>query len=198
MHPSSFWDKILKRQKPKIAFLGSNHSINSLNSGNCQNKFYNQKLIDCSEYRYSKTGQDSDVDVCHLLLNFKNTNLIEGVLEQSYISFETNVPMKFLKVGVRTDADRNFANTDSQAVNQQTLIIKGNSRSGDLVTLGDWISNPGVPDSKPLHAETVVRRYSVKKVLLEISQNSQENTCARDSCWKVAGLVLFSSIRTEY
>ena len=106
--------------------------------------------------------------------------------------------MKFLKVGVRTDADRNFANTDSQAVNQQTLIIKGNSRSGDLVTLGDWISNPGVPDSKPLHAETVVRRYSVKKVLLEISQNSQENTCARDSCWKVAGLVLFSSIRTEY
>ena len=97
--------------------------------------------------------------------------------------------MKFLKVGVRTDANRNFANTDSQAGNQQTLIIKGNSRSGDLVTLGDWISNPGVPDSKPLHAETVVRRYSVKKVLLEISQNSQENTCARDSCWKVAGLV---------
>ena len=45
--------------------------------------------------------------------------------------------MKFLKVGVITDADRNFANTDSQAGNQQTLIIKGNSRSGDLVTLGD-------------------------------------------------------------
>ena len=29
--------------------------------------------------------------------------------------------------------------------------------------------------------ETVVRRCSVKKVLLEISQNSQENTCARVS-----------------
>ena len=29
--------------------------------------------------------------------------------------------------------------------------------------------------------ETVVRRCSVKKVFLEISQNSQENTCARDS-----------------
>ena len=28
---------------------------------------------------------------------------------------------------------------------------------------------------------TVVRRCSVKKVFLEISQNSQENTCARDS-----------------
>ena len=29
--------------------------------------------------------------------------------------------------------------------------------------------------------ETVVRRCSVKKVFVEISQNSQENTCARDS-----------------
>ena len=29
--------------------------------------------------------------------------------------------------------------------------------------------------------KAVVRRCSVKKVLLEISQNSQENTCARDS-----------------
>ena len=28
-------------------------------------------------------------------------------------------------------------------------------------------------------SEAVVRRCSVKKVLLEISQNSQENTCAR-------------------
>ena len=30
------------------------------------------------------------------------------------------------------------------------------------------------------NAEAVVRRCSVKKVFLEISQNSQENTCARD------------------
>ena len=29
--------------------------------------------------------------------------------------------------------------------------------------------------------EAVARRYSVKKVFLEISQNSQENTCARVS-----------------
>ena len=29
--------------------------------------------------------------------------------------------------------------------------------------------------------EAVVRRCSAKKVFLEISQNSQENTCARDS-----------------
>ena len=29
--------------------------------------------------------------------------------------------------------------------------------------------------------EAVVRRSSVKKMFLEISQNSQENTCARDS-----------------
>ena len=28
--------------------------------------------------------------------------------------------------------------------------------------------------------EAVIRRCSVKKVFLEISQNSQENTCARD------------------
>ena len=31
------------------------------------------------------------------------------------------------------------------------------------------------------NTEAVVRRYSVKKVFLEISQNSQENTCARGS-----------------
>ena len=30
-------------------------------------------------------------------------------------------------------------------------------------------------------SETVVQRCSVKKVLLKISQNSQENTCARVS-----------------
>ena len=31
------------------------------------------------------------------------------------------------------------------------------------------------------HTEAVARRYSVKKVFLEMSQNSQENTCARIS-----------------
>ena len=37
--------------------------------------------------------------------------------------------------------------------------------------------------------EAVSRRCSVKKVFSEISQNSRENTCARDSLNKVAGLV---------
>ena len=32
-----------------------------------------------------------------------------------------------------------------------------------------------------MYIKAVARRYSVKKVFLEISQNSQENTCARDS-----------------
>ena len=32
--------------------------------------------------------------------------------------------------------------------------------------------------------EAVVQTCSVKKVFLEISQNSQENTCARVSFWK--------------
>ena len=31
------------------------------------------------------------------------------------------------------------------------------------------------------NAEPVARRFSVKKMFLEISQNSQENTCARVS-----------------
>ena len=31
------------------------------------------------------------------------------------------------------------------------------------------------------HSEAVVQRCSVKKVFLEISQNSQQNTCARAS-----------------
>ena len=34
---------------------------------------------------------------------------------------------------------------------------------------------------KPQNIETVVQRCSVKKVYLEISQNSQEITCARAS-----------------
>ena len=37
--------------------------------------------------------------------------------------------------------------------------------------------------------ESVVQRRSVKKVFLEISQNSSENTCARVSFW---GLQLYS------
>ena len=37
--------------------------------------------------------------------------------------------------------------------------------------------------------ETVARKFLVKNVFSEISQNSQENTCARDSFFdKVAGL----------
>ena len=40
--------------------------------------------------------------------------------------------------------------------------------------------------------EAVVRRCSVEKVFLENSQNSQENTCAREpSFTKVAGLCIF-------
>ena len=37
-------------------------------------------------------------------------------------------------------------------------------------------------------AEAVSRRCSVKKMFLEISQNSQENTCVRASFFQVAGL----------
>ena len=37
-------------------------------------------------------------------------------------------------------------------------------------------------------SEAVVQRCSVKKVFLEISQNLQENTCARAFFNKVAGL----------
>ena len=40
---------------------------------------------------------------------------------------------------------------------------------------------PPVVASEKLKAETVVRRCSVKKVFLEISLNSQRNTCARVS-----------------
>ena len=42
--------------------------------------------------------------------------------------------------------------------------------------------------------EAVARRCSVKKVFLEISQNSQENTCARVSFlikWQASGLQLY-------
>ena len=43
----------------------------------------------------------------------------------------------------------------------------------------------------PIKIKAVVRGCSVKKVLLEISRNSQENTCARVSFLiKVAGLGL--------
>ena len=47
---------------------------------------------------------------------------------------------------------------------------------------------------KKLQQQAVVQRCSVKKVLLEISQNSQENTCARVSFLKklqASGLQLY-------
>ena len=44
--------------------------------------------------------------------------------------------------------------------------------------------------------EAVVRRCSVKKMLLEISQNSQENPCARVSFFnKVASLTLATLLK---
>ena len=39
-----------------------------------------------------------------------------------------------------------------------------------------------------IHTEAVVRRYSVKKLLFEILQCSEENTCARAFLKKIAGL----------
>ena len=39
--------------------------------------------------------------------------------------------------------------------------------------------------------EAVIQRCSVKKVLLEISQNSQENTCVRISFFNKAASLLF-------
>ena len=40
---------------------------------------------------------------------------------------------------------------------------------------------PAAAASEKLKAEAVVRRYSVKKVFLEVLLNSQENTCTRVS-----------------
>ena len=45
--------------------------------------------------------------------------------------------------------------------------------------------------------EAVAQRCSVKKVLLEISQNSQENTCARAFFNKDAGLKACNFIKKE-
>ena len=45
--------------------------------------------------------------------------------------------------------------------------------------------------------EAVARRRSLKKVLLEISQNSQEITCARDFFNKVTGLIKQAIIKKE-
>ena len=49
----------------------------------------------------------------------------------------------------------------------------------------DFFNNVGIPKLSEyqikLCEEAVIRRCSLKKVLLEISQNSQENTRARDS-----------------
>ena len=44
--------------------------------------------------------------------------------------------------------------------------------------------------------EAVVQRYSVKKVFLEISQNSQENTCARVS-FSIKLQAVFNFIKKE-
>ena len=42
-----------------------------------------------------------------------------------------------------------------------------------------WSNRFNKPKEKVLNREAVAQRCSVKKVLIEIQQNSQENTCAR-------------------
>ena len=49
-----------------------------------------------------------------------------------------------------------------------------------------------------LLSKAVVRRCSVKKLFLEISQNSQENTCARVSFLIKLQACVFSCIQSEY
>ena len=48
---------------------------------------------------------------------------------------------------------------------------------------------PEIMTNFELEPEAVVRRCSLKKVFLEISQNSQENACARVSLFKTLTLV---------
>ena len=49
------------------------------------------------------------------------------------------------------------------------------------VNFAKFSRTPSVAASKKLKAEAVIRRCSVKQVVLEISLNSQKNTCARVS-----------------
>ena len=56
-----------------------------------------------------------------------------------------------------------------------------NNSSAITVKFLEFISPFYGSDCSGLTTETVARRCSVKKVFLEIPQNSQENTCARDS-----------------
>ena len=51
---------------------------------------------------------------------------------------------------------------------------KGNTKTSNIKDRAFW-------KNKFISQEAVVQRCSVKKVFLEISQNSQENTCARVS-----------------
>ena len=62
----------------------------------------------------------------------------------------------------------NFENSDLSSAN--TLIIDFKQSSKSFIQIKN---NRG--------QEAVVQRCSIKKVFLEISQNSQENTCARVS-----------------
>ena len=64
---------------------------------------------------------------------------------------------------------------------------------GENFTLGRDPKSPPV-DKITLFPEAVIRRCSVKNMFLEISQNSHENTCARDSFLiklQTSGLELF-------
>ena len=46
--------------------------------------------------------------------------------------------------------------------------------------------------------EVVVRNCSIKKMFLKISQNLQENTCARDSFLRVSGTGVFLLILRDF
>ena len=71
-----------------------------------------------------------------------------------------------------------FSLSDDFAIPKQLWVALNFVFFQGRITVTNFASLLTYKHSKFFHSETVVQRCSVKKVFLEISQNSQENTCA--------------------
>ena len=86
----------------------------------------------------------------------------------------TCVLILILKISLREREKRIFL-TQNNLRMSHPLILKS-SRNAEIS-----LTNHILPRCFQVTSEAVVRRCSVKKVFLEISQNSEENACARVS-----------------
>ena len=113
-------------------------------------------------FQFTQTGLS-----CHSEVSSVFAHLATSIFFHFYVNYENSFPKPFFRISKILGISKKVAYLNKPISSQCSISL-----------LPEYCFQ-GV--QKQNMAEAVVRRFSVKKLFLKISQNSQENTCVRVS-----------------